>query len=157
MRAGRLLWAGLMKEFGPENPKSMSLRTHCQTSGWSLAAQDPYNNVIRTCIEAMAATQGHTQSLHTNALDEALGLPSDFSARIARQTQLFLQQESGTTRTIDPWAGSYYVEYLTRELALKASDRGRHPQAADRGDGRPDPGQDRFRHPDRGRRQLLQT
>ncbi|MBK5233338.1 MAG: methylmalonyl-CoA mutase [Thermoleophilia bacterium] len=120
MRAGRLLWASLMKEFGPENPKSMSLRTHCQTSGWSLAAQDAYNNVIRTCIEAMAATQGHTQSLHTNALDEALGLPSDFSARIARQTQLFLQQESGTTRVIDPWAGSYYVEYLTRELALKA-------------------------------------
>ena len=120
MRAGRLLWAALMKEFNPKSNKSMSLRTHCQTSGWSLAAQDAYNNVIRTCVEAMAATQGHTQSLHTNALDEALGLPSDFSARIARQTQLFLQQESGTTRTIDPWAGSYYVEYLTRELALKA-------------------------------------
>ncbi|MDQ2699825.1 MAG: methylmalonyl-CoA mutase [Actinomycetota bacterium] len=120
MRAGRLLWASLIKEFGPKKDKSMSLRTHCQTSGWSLAAQDAYNNVVRTCVEAMAATQGHTQSLHTNALDEALGLPSDFSARIARQTQLFLQQESGTTRVIDPWAGSYYVEYLTNELARKA-------------------------------------
>jgi len=120
MRAGRLLWASLIKEFGPKKDKSMSLRTHCQTSGWSLAAQDVYNNVVRTCVEAMAATQGHTQSLHTNALDEALGLPSDFSARIARQTQLFLQQESGTTRVIDPWAGSYYVEYLTKQLALKA-------------------------------------
>jgi len=120
MRAGRLLWASLIKEFGPKKERSMSLRTHCQTSGWSLAAQDAYNNVVRTCIEAMAATQGHTQSLHTNALDEALGLPSDFSARIARQTQLFLQQESGTTRVIDPWAGSYYVEYLTKQLALKA-------------------------------------
>ncbi|MFA9400715.1 MAG: methylmalonyl-CoA mutase, partial [Acidobacteriota bacterium] len=120
MRAGRLLWAGLMKQFNPKNPKSMSLRTHCQTSGWSLAAQDAYNNVVRTCVEAMAATQGHTQSLHTNALDEALGLPSDFSARIARQTQLFLQQESGTSRTIDPWAGSYYVEHLTDQLARKA-------------------------------------
>ena len=120
MRAGRLLWASLIKEFGPKKERSMSLRTHCQTSGWSLAAQDAYNNVVRTCVEAMAATQGHTQSLHSNALDEALGLPSDFSARIARQTQLFLQQESGTTRVIDPWAGSYYVEYLTRELALKA-------------------------------------
>jgi len=120
MRAGRLLWASLMRQFDPQNPKSMSLRTHCQTSGWSLAAQDAYNNVVRTCVEAMAATQGHTQSLHTNALDEALGLPSDFSARIARQTQLFLQQESGTTRTIDPWAGSYYVEYLTRQLATRA-------------------------------------
>jgi len=120
MRAGRLLWASLIKEFSPKKDRSMSLRTHCQTSGWSLAAQDAYNNVVRTCVEAMAATQGHTQSLHTNALDEALGLPSDFSARIARQTQLFLQQESGTTRVIDPWAGSYYVEYLTRQLALKA-------------------------------------
>jgi methylmalonyl-CoA mutase len=120
MRAGRLLWAKLMREFNPQNPKSLSLRTHCQTSGWSLAAQDAYNNVVRTCVEAMAATQGHTQSLHTNALDEALGLPTDFSARIARQTQLFLQQESGTTRVIDPWAGSYYVEYLTNELARKA-------------------------------------
>ncbi|MCB0870938.1 MAG: methylmalonyl-CoA mutase [Solirubrobacterales bacterium] len=120
MRAGRLLWAKLMREFNPQNPKSLSLRTHCQTSGWSLAAQDAYNNVVRTSVEAMAATQGHTQSLHTNALDEALGLPTDFSARIARQTQLFLQQESGTTRVIDPWAGSYYVEYLTNELARKA-------------------------------------
>ena len=120
MRAGRMLWAKLMREFNPENPRSLSLRTHCQTSGWSLAAQDAYNNVVRTCVEAMAATQGHTQSLHTNALDEALGLPTDFSARIARQTQLFLQQESGTTRVIDPWAGSYYVEYLTNELARKA-------------------------------------
>ena len=120
MRAARMLWAKLMQEFNPKNPKSTSLRTHCQTSGWSLAAQDAYNNVVRTCIEAMAATQGHTQSLHTNALDEALGLPSDFSARIARNTQLFLQQESGTTRTIDPWAGSYYVEYLTNQIATKA-------------------------------------
>ncbi len=120
MRAGRLLWASLIKEFGPKKDKSMSLRTHCQTSGWSLAAQDAYNNVVRTCVEAMAATQGHTQSLHTNALDEALGLPTDPTARIARQTQLFLQQESGTTRVIDPWAGSYYVEYLTKQLALKA-------------------------------------
>ncbi|HZJ29027.1 MAG TPA: methylmalonyl-CoA mutase, partial [Solirubrobacterales bacterium] len=120
MRAGRLLWAKLMREFEPENPRSSSLRTHCQTSGWSLAAQDPYNNAVRTCIEAMAATQGHTQSLHTNALDEALGLPSDFSARIARNTQLFLQQESGTTRVIDPWAGSYHVERLTAELARRA-------------------------------------
>ncbi|MCB0861181.1 MAG: methylmalonyl-CoA mutase, partial [Solirubrobacterales bacterium] len=120
MRAGRLLWASLIKEFGPQKERSMSLRTHCQTSGWSLAAQDVYNNVVRTCVEAMAATQGHTQSLHTNGLDEALGLPTDRTARIARQTQLFLQQESGTTRVIDPWAGSYYVEYLTRQLALKA-------------------------------------
>ncbi|MCB0857970.1 MAG: methylmalonyl-CoA mutase [Solirubrobacterales bacterium] len=120
MRAGRLLWASLIKEFDPKKERSMSLRTHCQTSGWSLAAQDVYNNVVRTCVEAMAATQGHTQSLHTNGLDEALGLPTDRTARIARQTQLFLQQESGTTRVIDPWAGSYYVEYLTRQLALKA-------------------------------------
>jgi methylmalonyl-CoA mutase len=120
MRAGRLLWAKLMQQFGPENPKSSSLRTHCQTSGWSLAAQDPFNNVIRTCVEAMAATQGLTQSLHTNSLDEALGLPSDFSARISRNTQLFLQQESGTRRVIDPWAGSFYVEHLTNELVRKA-------------------------------------
>jgi methylmalonyl-CoA mutase len=121
LRAGRLLWAKLMKdEFGPKNPKSLSLRTHCQTSGWSLAAQDVYNNVVRTCVEAMAATQGHTQSLHTNALDEALALPTDFSARIARNTQLFLQQESGTTGVIDPWGGSYYVEKLTAELATRA-------------------------------------
>jgi methylmalonyl-CoA mutase len=120
MRAGRLLWSRLMRQFDPKDPRSMSLRTHCQTSGWSLAAQDPYNNVIRTCVEAMAATQGHTQSLHSNSLDEALGLPTDFSARIARNTQLFLQYESGTTRTIDPWAGSYYVEYLTDRLARRA-------------------------------------
>jgi methylmalonyl-CoA mutase len=120
MRAARLLWAKLVKQFEPTSDKSLSLRTHCQTSGWSLTAQDVYNNVMRTCVEAMAATQGHTQSLHTNALDEALGLPTDFSARIARNTQLFLQFESGTTRTIDPWGGSYYVERLTYELAEKA-------------------------------------
>jgi methylmalonyl-CoA mutase len=121
MRAGRLLWAKLMaEEFKPKDPRSLALRTHCQTSGWSLAAQDVFNNVVRTCVEAMAATQGHTQSLHTNALDEALALPTDFSARIARNTQLFLQQESGTTRIIDPWGGSYYVERLTRDLAAKA-------------------------------------
>ena len=120
MRAARLLWARLVRQFNPKNPKSMSLRTHSQTSGWSLTAQDVYNNVIRTCVEAMGATQGHTQSLHTNALDEAIALPTDFSARIARNTQLFLQQESGTTRGIDPWAGSAYVENLTLELARKA-------------------------------------
>ncbi|MGZ0187235.1 MAG: methylmalonyl-CoA mutase [Alphaproteobacteria bacterium] len=120
MRAARLLWARLMRDAGAENPKSLALRTHCQTSGWSLAAQDVYNNVVRTCVEAMAATQGHTQSLHTNALDEALALPTDFSARIARNTQLVLQQESGTTDVIDPWGGSYYVERLTAELAKKA-------------------------------------
>ena len=120
MRAARLLWAHMMKDFAPKSDKSLALRTHCQTSGWSLTAQDVFNNVIRTEIEAMAATQGHTQSLHTNALDEALALPSDFSARIARNTQLFLQQESGTTRIIDPWGGSYYVERLTAELAAKA-------------------------------------
>ncbi len=120
MRAARLLWAKLMKEFNPKDARSLSLRTHCQTSGWSLTAQDVFNNVIRTNIEAMAATQGHTQSLHTNALDEALALPTDFSARIARNTQLFLQQESGTTRIVDPWGGSYYVERLTHDLAAKA-------------------------------------
>jgi methylmalonyl-CoA mutase len=122
MRAARLLWAKLMKEFDPKDARSLSLRTHCQTSGWSLAAQDVFNNVPRTMIEAMAATQGHTQSLHTNALDEALALPTDFSARIARNTQIVLQQESGTTRIIDPWGGSYYVEKLTYELAKKAWD-----------------------------------
>jgi methylmalonyl-CoA mutase len=122
MRAARLLWAKLMKEFDPQDARSLSLRTHCQTSGWSLAAQDVFNNVPRTMIEAMAATQGHTQSLHTNALDEALALPTDFSARIARNTQIVLQQESGTTRIIDPWGGSYYVEKLTYELAKKAWD-----------------------------------
>jgi len=122
LRAARMIWAKLMKEFKPADPRSLSLRTHSQTSGWSLTAQDVYNNVVRTAVEAMAATQGHTQSLHTNALDEALALPSDFSARIARNTQLFLQQESGTTRIADPWGGSYYVERLTAELARKAWD-----------------------------------
>ena len=148
MRAARLLWAKLMaEEFKPKDPRSLALRTHCQTSGWSLAAQDVFNNVIRTCVEAMAATQGHTQSLHTNALDEALALPTDFSARIARNTQLMLQQESGTTRIIDPWGGSFFVERLTYDLAARAlahiedvekfggmakRHRGRHPQAHDR-------------------------
>ena len=120
LRAARLLWARLVKQFDPKSEKSLPLRTHCQTSGWSLTAQDVFNNVTRTTIEAMAATQGHTQSLHTNALDEALALPTDFSARIARNTQLFLQQESGTTRVIDPWGGSYYVERLTQDLAERA-------------------------------------
>ncbi|WP_417684764.1 methylmalonyl-CoA mutase [Roseibium sp.] len=121
LRAARLIWATLMQEnFQPKNPKSLSLRTHSQTSGWSLTAQDVFNNVVRTCVEAMAATQGHTQSLHTNALDEALALPTDFSARIARNTQLFLQQESGTTAPIDIWGGSFYVEKLTNDLAEKA-------------------------------------
>ena len=121
MRAARLLWAKLIQEkFAPKNTKSLSLRTHSQTSGWSLTAQDVYNNVVRTCIEAMASTQGHTQSLHTNALDEALALPTDFSARIARNTQLFLQQESNTTKVIDPWGGSYFIERLTNEIAKRA-------------------------------------
>ncbi|MFF4592974.1 methylmalonyl-CoA mutase [Amycolatopsis sp. CA-161197] len=120
LRAARLLWAKLVKQFDPRSEKSLSLRTHSQTSGWSLTAQDVYNNVARTCVEAMAATQGHTQSLHTNALDEALALPTDFSARIARNTQLLLQQESGTTRVIDPWGGSAFVEKLTYDLARKA-------------------------------------
>lgn len=120
MRAARALWARLVDDFDPQNPKSRSLRTHSQTSGWSLTAQDVFNNVGRTCIEAMASTQGHTQSLHTNALDEAIALPTDFSARIARNTQLLLQQESGTTQVIDPWAGSYYVEKLTHDLAERA-------------------------------------
>lgn len=120
MRAGRLLWAKIVKQFGPQNPKSMSLRTHCQTSGWSLTEQDPYNNVARTCIEASAAAFGHTQSLHTNALDEAIALPTDFSARIARNTQIYLQSETGITNVVDPWAGSYFVERLTHELAHKA-------------------------------------
>jgi methylmalonyl-CoA mutase len=120
MRAARLLWAKLVKQFDPQNAKSLSLRTHSQTSGWSLTAQDVFNNVTRTCVEAMAATQGHTQSLHTNALDEALALPTDFSARIARNTQLLIQQESGTTRAIDPWGGSAYVEKLTYDLARRA-------------------------------------
>ncbi|WP_328751432.1 methylmalonyl-CoA mutase [Streptomyces sp. NBC_00285] len=120
LRAARLLWAKLVRQFDPQNAKSLSLRTHSQTSGWSLTAQDVFNNVTRTCVEAMAATQGHTQSLHTNALDEALALPTDFSARIARNTQLLIQQESGTTRVIDPWGGSAYVEKLTYDLARKA-------------------------------------
>ena len=121
MRAGRLIWAKLIKEeFNPKNERSLSLRTHSQTSGWSLTAQDIFNNATRTCLEAMAATQGHTQSLHTNGLDEAIALPTDFSARIARNTQLLLQQESGTCRTIDPWGGSHYVERLTYDLAQKA-------------------------------------
>ncbi|HET6502326.1 MAG TPA: methylmalonyl-CoA mutase [Amycolatopsis sp.] len=120
LRAARLLWAKLVKQFAPRTEKSLSLRTHCQTSGWSLTAQDVYNNVVRTCVEAMAATQGHTQSLHTNALDEALALPTDFSARIARNTQLLLQQESGITRAIDPWGGSFFVERLTYDLARRA-------------------------------------
>src|SRR6266540_919334 len=117
LRAARMLWAKLIKPFGPNNPKSLSLRTHSQTSGWSLTAQDVYNNVVRTCLEAMAAAHGHTQSLHTNALDEALALPTDFSARIARNTQLFLQQETDTCNVVDPWGGSYYVERLTHDLA----------------------------------------
>src|SRR6266508_2677024 len=123
MRAARLLWAKLMKQFAPKDSRSLSLRTHCQTSGWSLTAQDVFNNAVRTMVEAMAATQGHTQSLHTNALDEALALPTDFSARIARNTQIVLQQESGITRTIDPWGGSFYVERLTYELAKAAWGR----------------------------------
>ena len=122
MRAARLLWAKLVKRFNPKNPKSMALRTHSQTSGWSLTAQDPYNNIARTCVEAMAAAFGHTQSLHTNALDEAIALPTDFSARIARNTQIYLQEETDITKVVDPWAGSYYIEYLTDELAKKALD-----------------------------------
>ena len=120
MRSARLIWSQLMKQFNPNNEKSLCLRTHCQTSGWSLTAKDVYNNVTRTCIEAMAATHGHTQSLHTNAYDEALALPTDFSAQIARNTQLYMQNETGTCRTVDPWGGSYYVESLTQELYKKA-------------------------------------
>lgn len=120
MRAGRMLWAKLVKQFNPKNPKSLALRTHCQTSGWSLTEQDPFNNVARTAIEAMAAAFGGTQSLHTNALDEAIALPTDFSARIARNTQIYLQQETHITKTVDPWAGSYHVEQLTEEIANKA-------------------------------------
>jgi methylmalonyl-CoA mutase len=120
MRAARVLWARIVKSFNPKNPKSMALRTHSQTSGWSLAAQDVFNNVPRTCIEALAAVLGHTQSLHTNALDEAIALPTDFSARIARNTQIFLQEETGITKVVDPWAGSYYVESLTHELMHNA-------------------------------------
>jgi methylmalonyl-CoA mutase len=120
LRAARMLWAKLVKTFNPKNPKSLVLRTHSQTSGWSLTAQDPFNNVVRTCVEAMAAAFGQTQSLHTNALDEALALPTDFSARIARNTQIYLQEETGITRVVDPWAGSYYVERLTHELMHSA-------------------------------------
>ncbi len=120
MRAARMLWAKIVKQFNPKNPKSMALRTHTQTSGWSLTEQDPFNNVARTCIEAMSATLGHTQSLHTNALDEAIALPTDFSARIARNTQLYIQQETQITKAVDPWAGSYYVESLTHQIAHRA-------------------------------------
>jgi methylmalonyl-CoA mutase len=130
LRAARLLWAKLVSRFNPASDKSLSLRTHSQTSGWSLTAQDPFNNVVRTCIEAMAATQGHTQSLHTNALDEAIALPTDFSARIARNTQILLQQESGTTRVIDPWGGSHYVEKLTHDLAHRAWEHIQEVEAA---------------------------
>ncbi|MEN8222843.1 MAG: methylmalonyl-CoA mutase, partial [Acidobacteriota bacterium] len=119
MRAARVIWAKLIKKFSPENPKSMALRAHTQTSGWSLTEQDPYNNVTRTCMEAMAAAMGHTQSLHTNSLDEAIALPTDFSARIARNTQLYLQEETGITKVVDPWGGSYLVEYLTNSLIKK--------------------------------------
>src|SRR5674476_788736 len=120
MRAARMLWAKIVKQFNPKNPKSLALRTHSQTSGWSLTEQDPFNNVGRTCIEAMAAALGHTQSLHTNALDEAIALPTDFSARIARNTQIYIQEETQICREVDPWAGSYYIESLTKELAEKA-------------------------------------
>jgi methylmalonyl-CoA mutase len=120
LRAARLLWAKIVKQFNPENPKSMALRTHCQTSGWSLTEQAPFNNITRTCVEAMSAILGHTQSLHTNALDEAIALPTDFSARIARNTQLYLQEETGITKSVDPWGGSYYVESLTHELIHRA-------------------------------------
>ncbi len=137
MRAARVLWASIVKSFNPKNPKSMALRTHSQTSGWSLAAQDPFNNVTRTAVEALAAAMGHTQSLHTNALDEAMALPSDFSARIARNTQIYLQEETGITRVVDPWGGSYYVESLTHELigrARGADRRGRRAGRHDEGD-----------------------
>lgn len=120
MRAGRMLWAKIVKTFNPKNPKSMMLRTHCQTSGWSLTEQDPFNNVARTCVEALGAVLGGTQSLHTNALDEAIALPTDFSARIARNTQIYIQEETQVCRTVDPWAGSYYIEYLTDQIARKA-------------------------------------
>jgi len=120
LRAARILWAKIVKQFNPKNPKSLALRTHCQTSGWSLTQQDPFNNVARTCVEAMGAVLGHTQSLHTNALDEAIALPTDFSARIARNTQIYIQEETNVCRTVDPWAGSYYVETLTHEITHKA-------------------------------------
>ena len=120
MRAARVLWARLIRPFNPGNPKSMALRTHCQTSGWSLTEQDPFNNIARTCIEALAATMGGTQSLHTNSLDEAIALPTDFSAKIARDTQIFLQKDTAITKAVDPWAGSYLVEYLTGRLIARA-------------------------------------
>jgi len=120
LRAGRILWAKMIKKFNSKNEKSLALRTHCQTSGWSLTAQDPFNNVARTAIEAMAAVFGGTQSLHTNALDEAIALPTDFSARIARNTQIYIQQETNITKTVDPWGGSHYVEQLTNDIANKA-------------------------------------
>ena len=120
MRAARMLWAKLVKQFDPKNPKSLALRTHCQTSGWSLTEQDPFNNVSRTSVEAMAAVMGGTQSLHTNALDEAIALPTDFSARIARDTQIHLQKEISICQSVDPWGGSYYVEKLTHDIAQKA-------------------------------------
>ena len=115
-----MIWAKLVKQFNPKNPKSLALRTHCQTSGWSLTEQDPFNNAVRTCVEALAAALGGTQSLHTNALDEAIALPTDFSARIARNTQIYLQEETNICRSVDPWAGSYYVEYLTDQIAHRA-------------------------------------
>merc|ERR1712078_128517 len=120
MRAARLLWAQLISKFNPKNPKSLMLRTHCQTSGWSLTEQDPFNNITRTCVEAMAAVMGGTQSLHTDALDEAIALPTEFSAKIARETQIYLQKEAGLCDVIDPWGGSFYLEYLTKEIAEKA-------------------------------------
>jgi methylmalonyl-CoA mutase len=120
MRAGRLLWAKIVNEFNPKSEKSLALRTHCQTSGWSLTEQDPFNNVARTCAEALAAAMGGTQSLHTNALDEAIALPTDFSARIARNTQTILQEETGICKAVDPFGGSWYVEYLTNAIAEKA-------------------------------------
>src|SRR5210317_1168683 len=122
MRAGRLIWANLVREFNPKDQRSLALRTHCQTSGWSLTAQDPLNNITRTCIEALAATHGHTQSLHTNSFDEAIALPTDFSARIARNTQLFIQEETGIRQVVDPWGGSYLMESLTHELAERARE-----------------------------------
>ena len=120
LRAGRLLWSKIVNDFHPKNPKSMALRAHCQTSGWSLTQQDPYNNITRTCIEANGRVMGGTQSLHTNALDEAIALPTDFSAKIARDTQIYLQKEIGICNTVDPWGGSYYVEKLTHDLVQKA-------------------------------------
>ena len=165
MRAARTLWAEIVAGFNPKNPKSSALRTHSQTSGWSLTEQDPFNNVGRTCLEALAAVCGHTQSLHTNALDEAIALPTDFSARIARNTQLHLQQETGACNVVDPWGGSYYVEYLTAEPRPSGrgrefrwhdqGHRGRHPQAPHRGGFRAPSGEDRFRQGDHRRSQQI--